>query len=126
VEFFGREAGGFEEAGEFAAAGDDGGGVGQVFEDGAAAGGHAEVLMDIGALGDGDERDAAIGEVDCGAGVGVNPGAKEDVRPEVAEGLLEGMAQGGGHEQVVYGATDLWEVGGAHPARVEWGVLGTG
>ena len=82
VELRGREGGAFEEAGEFAAAGDDGGGVRQVFEDGAAPGGHAEILVDIGALGDGDQRDAAMGEMECGAGVRINPGTEEDVGPE--------------------------------------------
>jgi hypothetical protein len=83
-------------------------------------------LVDIGTLGDSGERDPPIGEMDGGAGVWINPGTEENIRTEVAEDLLEGMAQGGGHEQMVHGTADLREIGGGSPSGSERDILRAG
>jgi hypothetical protein len=126
VEFFRWEVGVLEDAAEVGAAGDDGSGLWEMLEDDAAAGGHLEVLMDVGALGDRCDWDAAGGEAEGGDGVRENPGAEEDRRAEVVVEPLEVAAERGGHEQVIGGVADLWEIGGAAPARVEGSVAGAG
>ena len=86
--------------------------------------GISKILMNIGALGDGNDRDAAMGEMDGGAAVGINPGAEDHVRLEVAEGLLKSITQRGGHEEMVYRAADLGQVGGRNPAGPEGEIIG--
>ena len=87
VEFGRWEARRGEQVGELAAAGDDGARAGKVFENDTAPGGHAEILMDIGALGDGDDGEPAIGEMEGSAGIGKNPGTEDDV--EVTESAIK-------------------------------------
>jgi hypothetical protein len=76
-------------------------------------------LVDVGALGDGYDREAAIGELKGGAGIGKNPGTKDDMGIEFLKGFLEGGAEGGRHEQVIGRAADFWKVNGGYPAGLE-------
>jgi hypothetical protein len=82
--------------------------------------------MDIGALGNRDERDAAVRDVERRAGVGINPGTKNHVRLKVSEGVLQIAADGGCHEQVIYRAADLREVGRGYPAGAQRSIFRPG
>jgi hypothetical protein len=80
-------------------------------------------LVDVGALGDGDDGEAAIGEMEGGTGIGKNPGAEDYLRIKIEQGLLEGGAEGIRHEEVIRGAADFWKVRGGDPLGLERGIL---
>jgi hypothetical protein len=72
----------------------------------------AEVLMDIGALRNRDERESHLPrQLRDGATVGINPRAERDVEAAAFVQLTDRRPEGAGHEPGIHPAADLGQIG---------------
>jgi hypothetical protein len=114
-----------EQAAEFGAAGNNRRGFRQFPQHHLAAGGDLQVLMDVGALRDGDEGDLELRlqARDC-ASVGKEPGGEDNVEGKVAAQLVEHGAQGTGVEAMIEPVAEFWKIRNRHKLGVKRSVLG--